>query len=475
MFLGLDIGTSAVKAALVAADGTLVAEAASPLSISRPQPLWSEQDPQDWWRATQTAVLSLDPKLRRQILAIGLTGQMHGAVLLNAERRVLRPAVLWNDGRSAAECAVLESLEPRAREITGNCAMPGFTAPKILWIRKREPDIAKAIDLVLLPKDYIRLRMTGDAATDMSDAAGTLWLDVAARRWSEAMLAATGLSFRHMPKTYEGVEFTGRLRDAVAADWGIDRVPVAAGASDNAAGAIGAGVYRDGAAMMSLGTSGVTFVATNDHRANFGGGVHAFCHAVPNTWHQMSVMLSAASCLDWVASLSGYPTVAAMLDDAADVETDVLFLPYLSGERTPYNDAEAKGVFFGMTSGTDRRHLCRAVLEGVAMGMADGVVALQAAGSAPHDISVIGGGARSTLLGRILASALRTTLIYRDGAAVGPALGAARLAHVAFGAKLDDVAIAPPETRRIGPGEPMTKKQTRFRALYSALKQEFRR
>jgi xylulokinase len=248
-----------------------------------------------------------------------------------------------------------------------------------------------------------------------------------------------------------------------------------AGGGDNAAGAIGAGVVTDGAAMISLGTSGVTFVATDAHRPNISGGIHAFCHAIPGKWHQMAVMLSAASCLDWAASLLRYETVAALVADAENVETDTLFLPYLSGERTPHNDTEAKGVFFGLTSRTERQELARAVLEGVAFGLADGVIALRAAGTDPHEVSVIGGGARSPVWGSILASAMKCTLVYRDGATVGPAFGAARLAQIALGATVADVARPPPEIARIAPQMSFSKKQARFRALYAALKPEFRR
>jgi xylulokinase len=475
MFLGLDIGTSAVKAVLLDGDGRLRSEASSPLTVSRPKPLWSEQNPEDWWTATSASVLALDSRLRAEVSAIGLAGQMHGAVLLDAQRRVLRPAILWNDGRSSAECAELLDVEPRTHEIAGNLAMPGFTAPKLIWVRKREPDIFAKTDLVLLPKDYVRFRMTGDAATDLSDASGTLWVDIAARRWSEAMLAGTRLKLRNMPSLHEGTAITGQLSAEIARSWGMKAVPVAAGGGDNAAGAVGAGVVAEGAAMLSLGTSGVTFVATDTHRPNVGGAVHAFCHALPGKWHQMAVMLSAASCLDWAARLFGYADVAALIADSETTETDIVFLPYLTGERTPHNDSEAKGVFFGMTAGTERAHLARAVLEGVALGLADGVISLRAAGTDPHEISVIGGGARSAFWGGILASALKTTLIYRDGATVGPAFGAARLAQIAMGAKVEDAAKPPPEIARIAPNANFSKKQSRFRALYAALKSEFRR
>jgi xylulokinase len=309
----------------------------------------------------------------------------------------------------------------------------------------------------------------------MSDAAGTLWLDVRARAWSEEMLAATGLALRNMPVLYEGPCMTGHVTAEAAASFGVPRVPVVAGAGDNAAGAIGAGVVSDGQAMLSLGTSGVIFVATAEHLPDPSKGVHAFCHALPGVWHQMSVMLSAAACVEWAARFCGCDDVAAFAAMAEGVETDVVFLPYLSGERTPHNDPQAMGVFFGLTSSTDRAHAARAVLEGVAMGLADGFTALRAAGSDPAEISVIGGGARNLNWGRILATALNTPLVYRDGATSGPAVGAARLAHLAMGGDPGIVLRPPKVLHRIAPGVPMTKKHARFRALYRALASEFRR
>jgi len=268
MYLGVDIGTSGVKAVLVQDDGTLVTQASAPLAVSRPGPLWSEQDPDAWVAATDAAVLALPADLRARVQAVGLAGQMHGATLLGADDRPLRPAILWNDGRSFAECAELEAAEPRTRAITGNIAMPGFTAPKVLWVRKHEPAIFAATRTVLLPKDYVRLVLTGEKASDMSDSAGTLWLDGAARDWSDAMLAATGLDRSAMPRLVEGGAVAGQLSAATAARWGMGRVPVAGGAGDNAAGAAGVGVIADGDALLSLGTSGVIFVATAEFRPN---------------------------------------------------------------------------------------------------------------------------------------------------------------------------------------------------------------
>ena len=313
MYLGLDIGTSAVKAAVIDDTGSVVDQASAALEVSRPHPLWSEQNPADWWSAANNAVSDLRLPVRKAVRAIGLSGQMHGATLLNKQQRALRPAILWNDGRSAQQCAELEAAVPEMARITGNRAMPGFTAPKLLWVREHEPKIFAEVATVLLPKDYVRLRMTGEMASDMSDSAGTLWLDVAKRRWSEAMLSGTGLDVSQMPKLSEGNEITGELRAEIAEAWGMSRVPVVAGGGDNAAGAIGVGVVRPGDSFLSLGTSGVLFLASDGYRPNPDGGVHTFCHAVPKHWHQMSVILSAASCVDWAARLCNLGDASAVI------------------------------------------------------------------------------------------------------------------------------------------------------------------
>jgi xylulokinase len=480
MFLGIDIGTSGVKAVVMEAGGRLAEQATSPLSVSRPAPLQSEQDPADWWAATERAVLSLSAANRQRVQAVGVAGQMHGATLLDSQDRPLRPAILWNDGRSQDECAELEQAEPRAREITANAIMAGFTAPKLLWVRKHEPDVFEAVRTVLLPKDYVRLLMTGDKATDMADASGTCWLDVAARRWSPEMLAATGVDETAMPSLFEGSEPTGSLRQEVAERWGMDRVAVAAGGGDNAAAAVGLGVVSDGEGFISLGTSGVVFVATNALRSNPSRGLHAFCHALPGRWHQMSVMLSAASCLTWAAELLGEEDVAALLSSAEDSSGDVpIFLPYLTGERTPHADPHAQGVFFGLTAGTARQDIARAVVEGVAMGLRDGVDTIVDAGSDVPALTVAGGGSRSLFWGRILAGALDRPLVYRAGGDVGPAYGAARLAQIASGAaSIEEACGAPPIIATVEPEPDLVayfeERQPRFRSLYSALKRSFR-
>jgi xylulokinase len=481
MYLGIDVGTSCVKAILMDEAGVVVDQALSPLAISRPHPLWSEQNPADWWTATNAAVAALNPALRKAVKGIGLSGQMHGATLLDKGMRPLRPAILWNDGRSAAQCVALEADVSELGRITGNRAMPGFTAPKLQWVREHEPEVFAATHMVLLPKDYVRLQMTGECASDMSDSAGTLWLDVAKRAWSETMLGATGLTKTQMPQLYEGSEITGSLRAEIGDSWGVARVPVMAGGGDNAAGAVGVGVVKPGDAFLSLGTSGVLFLANEGYRPNPAGGVHTFCHALPDRWHQMSVILSAASCMDWAAKLCGLPDAGALfaLTEArgTPAETEI-FLPYLSGERTPHNDPNAKGVLFGLTHESDAAALGQVVLEGVAMAFRDGLDALLDSGAALDSITVIGGGARSHYWAGILSAALNRPLIYRDGGEVGPAYGAARLARLGVEkAAIEDVCTPPPILFVAEPNARMVEnsapKQARFRALYSSLKSSF--
>ena len=478
MFLGIDIGTSGVKAVVIDADGTLVAQGTAPLTVQRLHPLWSEQDPDAWWQATTAAVLAIDPAVRRSVRGIGLAGQMHGATLLGADDKPLRPAILWNDGRSFAECEALDAATPDFRTLGGNLVMPGFTAPKLAWVAAHEPDTFARVTTVLLPKDYVRLLMTGDKASDLSDAAGTLWLDVAHRRWSDTLLAATGLTAAQMPRLVEGSDVAGTLRAEVAVAWGMGQVPVAGGGGDNAAGAAGVGAVRDGDALLSLGTSGVIFVATKDFRPNVAGAVHAFCHCVPGMWHQMAVHLSAAACIDWVAKLtgaSGADDLFARAERAGPASGLELFLPYLSGERTPHNDAQVRGAFLRLDHDTGADALAQAVLEGVAFALADGVRVLREAGTTIEQLSVIGGGARSRYWGETLAAALDARLVYLDGGEVGPALGAARLAQLAVdGGAPADVCVAPRTAHVIDPDadlrDRLAPKYAAFRDAYSRIR-----
>jgi xylulokinase len=486
MYVGIDLGTSSVKALLVDDEQRIVAEASAPLTVERPRPLWSEQSPASWRHAAGAAVAALRESAGRSafssVRGLGLSGQMHGATLLDEGGHVLRPAILWNDGRSAEECVELERREPRSRTITGNLAMPGFTAPKLLWVARHEPEVFARTAHVLLPKDWLRLELTGELATDPSDASGTLWLDVAARQWSREMLAATGLALRSMPRVVEGSQGAGILRREVAEEWGLPPFTiVAAGGGDNAAGAVGVGVVRAGEALLSLGTSGVIFLVTEQFSPRADLGVHAFCHAIPGTWHQMSVMLSAASCLSWLVSVTGARDEATLVSEAeagAPEPSPVVFLPYLSGERTPHNDPHARGVFFGLSHDTTPAHLARAVLEGVAFAFTDGLQSLREAGGAPREITVIGGGSRSRLWSRILASTLGETLLVRERAELGPAFGAARLARMAVtGESVDSVCTAPPVVSRVEPDPALraryAEKIAGFRDLYARLRTGF--
>ncbi|HEM6630329.1 xylulokinase [Citrobacter farmeri] len=436
MYIGIDLGTSGVKAILLNEQGEVVASQTEKLTVSRPHPLWSEQDPEQWWQATDRALKALGKQHSlSNVKALGIAGQMHGATLLDSQQQVLRPAILWNDGRCGEECALLESMVPQSRAITGNLMMPGFTAPKLLWIQRHEPAVFHQVAKVLLPKDYLRLRMTGEFASDMSDAAGTMWLDVEKRDWSDVMLNACGLTRAHMPALFEGSEITGKLLPDVAMAWDMPAVSVVAGGGDNAAGAVGVGMVNADQAMLSLGTSGVYFAVSDGFLSKPESAVHSFCHALPERWHLMSVMLSAASCLDWAATLTGLETVPALIDaaqQAGDTADPIWFLPYLSGERTPHNNPQAKGVFFGLTHQHGPAELARAVLEGVGYALADGMDVVHACGVQPRSITLIGGGARSAYWRQMLADISGLQLDYRTGGDVGPALGAARLAQIAM-------------------------------------------
>ncbi|MBU2879931.1 xylulokinase [Aliiglaciecola lipolytica] len=485
MFLGIDLGTSGVKVIILDEQDRLLAQASGSLSVSRPAPLFSEQNPADWWLATCTAIEELKnthSALLQSVKAIGLSGQMHGATLLDKDNKVIRPAILWNDGRSASQCLELEKREPNSRSITGNIAMPGFTAPKLVWLKEYEPENFAKVAKVLLPKDYLRFLMTGDFASDMSDSAGTLWLDVEKRAWSEKMLTATGLTEQHMPTLFEGTEITGTLTADVAAKWGMQQVPVIAGGGDNAAGAAGVGVITPNKAFLSLGTSGVYFVANERYLPNPEGAVHTFCHCIANTWHQMSVVLSAASCLTWVTKLTNFESESALLEQVSKCDfskpSSVIFLPYLAGERTPHNNPEAKGVFFGLDSDTDAAVLGRAVLEGVAFAFADGQQVLLDAGAQIDDVTVIGGGAKSPLWGKIIASVLNRPLIYRESSEVGPAFGAARLARIGVEQiPAQQVCVNGKVTKTIEPDTVMqdfyTQQYKTYKALYQSVKAYF--
>lgn len=480
MYLGIDLGTSEVKLLLLDGEGRTVGTAGSALTLSSPEPLWSEQDPHDWWRATQAAIAKLraaHPAEFSAVRGIGLSGQMHGAVLLDAANTVLRPAILWNDGRSHAECVELGTAAPRLHNIAGNLAMPGFTAPKLLWVRKHEPETFARVKSVLLPKDWLRLQLCGEKVSDPSDAAGTLWLDVARRDWSDELLAACGLTRAHMPRLVESSEPSGVLRPELAKAWGLGaEVLIAGGAGDNAASAIGIGATQPGDGFISLGTSGVLFVVNDRFAPNPTSAVHAFCHALPQRWHQMSVMLSAGSCLKWFCALAGADesTLLASLSQNDSAVNAPIFLPYLAGERTPHNDPFAPGAFYGLTTQTTRADCTHAVLEGVAFGLADGLAALREAGTEVHALSLVGGGARSAYWAQLIADALDVEILVHDGSEAGGALGAARLGWLATGASVDAVCTRPGIAARHVPDPErharLASRLARFRDLYRRLR-----
>jgi xylulokinase len=452
MFIGIDIGTSEVKVLLLAPDHRVLGSAGAALTVSRPHPGHSEQDPRAWWAATQSALAQLrtaHPKDYAAAQGIGLSGQMHGAVLLDAQDRVLRPAILWNDTRCAAECAEMMAELPTLTDLAGTLAMPGFTAPKLRWVARHEPAVFKQVAKVLLPKDYVRLMLTGEYVSDMSDASGTLWLDVRQRVWSDALLSLTGLTQAHMPRLVEGSAPGGYLKAEVAQALGLPAgIVVAGGAGDNAASAVGMGAVDAGQGFLSLGTSGVLFVVTPRYQPNSASATHAFCHALPGRWHQMSVMLSAASALQWVSELLGAPNAGVVAGQAgalsmAERAAAPLFLPYLGGERTPHNDAQVRGSFHGLSFDTDAARLGYAVIEGVSFGLKDGLAALNAAGSSVTRLSLVGGGARSAFWAQQLASALNVEVLIHGDSAVGGALGAARLGWLATGAAPSSVCLSP--------------------------------
>ena len=468
MYLGLDIGTSSVKAVLIDQRQKIVATASAALKVSRPQPGWSEQAPEDWWKACNTVVKALakaKPKAVAAVDGIGLSGQQHGATLLDGAGQVLRPAILWNDARSFAECHDIEMREPRARAISGNIPLAGFTSPKLIWVKKHEPKVFDKVAKVLLPKDYARFRMTGEYASDMSDSAGTYWMDVAKRTWSEELLAAADMRRDQMPALFEGTDATGRLTPAVAKSWGMAKRPVVAGGGgDNAASACGIGAVTPGSAFLSLGTSGVMFVSNDKFRPNAARAVHAFCHAVPGTWHQMGVILSATASLEWLAGVlkTPAPKLTAALGNKLTGPSSSLFLPYLSGERTPVADAEVRGLLMGLGHESDANSLTHAVLDGVAFAFRDSLEALKAAGTQIDRVTAVGGGSRSELWLKIIATVLGIPIDVPADGDFGGAFGAARLGLIAAtGASYREV-CAPPRTAKT------IKPEARARAAYEA-------
>jgi xylulokinase len=483
-YLGLDIGTSSVKGVLVDEAQVERAEASAPLSLSRPVPLWSEQDPAHWWAAVGLVAAALRdaaPQAWAGLAGIGLSGQMHGAVLLDRAGEVLRPAILWNDGRSGLQCAELTRRLPDIAARASNLPMPGFTSPKLLWVAEHEPDIFARTSLVLLPKDYVRLRLTGEAVSDMSDASGTLWLDIARRRWDEALLKAGGMRLDQMPALVEGSAVSGMLKPELAAALGLAgrRIPVAGGGGDNAASAVGIGAVEPGQGFLSLGTSGVLFSVTDHAGARPERTLHTMCHALPGRWHAMAVNLSAAAALQWAADLLGRD-VAALVREAEAFAADParraaapLFLPYLSGERTPHNDPEASGLLAALKPGHDAGAVGYAVMEGVAFAFADDLDVMEEAGARPRSVMLVGGGARSAFWGQLLADTLGLPLDLPDNAERGAAFGAARLAMLAADAgSIEEICSAPALRARVEPrravADLLRPRLSHWRALYRA-------
>ncbi|RUW69421.1 MULTISPECIES: xylulokinase [unclassified Mesorhizobium] len=480
MYLGLDLGTSGVKALLIDAGQTVIGSGHGSLDVSRPHPGWSEQDPAHWIAACETAIAELKaahPKELAAVKGIGLSGQMHGATLLDAGDKVLRPCILWNDTRSHVEAAALDA-DPRFRKLTGNIVFPGFTAPKLAWVKNNEPRIFANVAKVLLPKDFLRLWLTGEHISEMSDSAGTSWLDVGRRRWSADLLAATSLDEKHMPSLVEGTAKAGALRAELAAKWGVAAgIPIAGGAGDNAASACGMGTVGAGHAFVSLGTSGVLFAANAAYLPNPASAVHTFCHALPDTWHQMGVILSATDSLNWLSEITGRSAgeLTAELGDTLKAPTGVSFLPYLSGERTPHNDSAIRGSFTGLAHESDRAVLTQAVLEGVAFAFRDSLEALKTAGTILTRVTAIGGGSRSRYWLKAIATALQVPVDIPADGDFGAAFGAARLGLVAAtGADPLAVCTAPATDATIDPdgglGGAFADAYQRYRALYPAIR-----
>lgn len=489
--IGLDVSTTATKAVLIDEAGAVRGVGTSEYGFEVPRPLWSEQAPALWWDGAISSirsVLATTGVAGGDVVAIGLTGQMHGLVLLGAAGEVLRPAILWNDQRTGAECdAIRRAVGPgRLIDLTGNDALTGFTAPKVVWVRDHEPDVWARIAHVLLPKDYVRLRLTGDYALDKADGAGTLLFDLAARDWSPEVVAALRIDPDWLPPTFEGPQVTGVVNAAAAAATGLRAgTVVVAGGGDQAANAVGVGVIDPGSIALSLGTSGVVFAATDRPIHEPRGIVHAFCHAVPGRWHLMSVMLSAAGSLRWFRdTLAPGEDFGSLVTPAAEVPAGsdgLLFLPYLTGERSPHPDPLARGAFVGLTIGHDRRHMTRAVMEGVAFGLRDGLDLMIAAGTPmPTQIRASGGGTASPLWRQILADVLGAEIATVD-TTEGAAYGAGLLAAVGAGWFPSAAAAAAANVHAIrvaAPGpdvERYREVHEAYRGLYPALSPTFRR
>ncbi|MEP0847909.1 MAG: xylulokinase [Phycisphaerae bacterium] len=486
LLLGIDVGTSSVKLTLPDAEGRLVAEQTRAYAVDSPRPLWSEQDPASWWQGVCAGLRALwheDESRRERVAAIGLTGQMHGLVLLDARGAVVRPCILWNDQRTAAECREITARvgPQRVIELTGNPVLAGFTAPKIAWVRKHEPENFSRVAHILLPKDYVRYRLSGEFASDVSDASGTSLFDVAGRRWSDTMIDALELPRDWLPPVSESVTPCAKVSREAAGETGLrPETPIVAGAGDQAAQAVGTGIISPGDMSVTLGTSGVVFAVTDAYRPEPQGRLHAFCHAVPGVWHVMGVMLAAGGSVEWLCGVLGVSAaeLSRLAQEAPAGAEGLLFLPYLSGERTPHADPLARGAFIGLTARHARAHLARAVLEGVCFGLRDSLELVRGLGVQAERIRVSGGGAQSALWRQTLADVLATE-IATVGTSAGASFGAALLAGVGggvFASPAEAVARAVHEGERVRPG-PAARRyaagHARYAAQYPLLRDEF--
>ena len=451
MFIGIDLGTSSVKTILIDENQNTLATKTELISIKNPKNGYYEQNPEEWYEATLKCFDYLKKQKSKEFcetLALSISGQMHGATLLDQDAKVLRDCILWNDTRSSEECEEMEKQCSNLREISGNIAMPGFTAPKLLWVKNNEPEIFKKIDKVLLPKDYLRLRLSGEFVTDPSDASGTLWLDVKKRNWSEKLLETTFLSIENMPRIVEGSESSGEISKSIKEHFGFSHnVIIAGGAGDQAAGAAGSGVISPNQAVLSLGTSGVYFSPTGKFSSNTLKAVHSFCHCIPNTWHHMSVMLSASNCIDWVSKIYGisiedfYKIVDVFVLEMNNILKAPFFLPYLSGERTPHNNAFIRAGFHCVTTSTTKAEMMYAVLEGIIFGLRDGFDAVNEVNNHTDETFVVGGGAKSETWLNLLSSSINKKIMQGEDSNLGPSLGVARLAMIATGEFKQDLVM----------------------------------
>ena len=480
MFLGIDLGTSGLRALLTDEIGQALAVAEESYAVQHLHPGWSEQDPADWITACTKAVSDIKksvPKEFRQLKGIGVSGQMHGATLLDKDGNVLRPCILWNDTRSHKEAKELDKI-PAFRNLSGNIVFPGFTAPKLAWLRSNEPEVFNKIAKVLLPKDYLNFWLTGVHASDMSDSAGTSWLNVGAREWSQSLLDQSGMSADQMPQLFEGSEPIGTLRESLASDWGVGTsVVVAAGGGDNAVAACGVGALAEGDGFVSLGTSGVLLAARDSFCPAPESAVHTFCHAVPDRWYQMSVILAATDSLNWLSRNLGETPEALTrsLGNELRGPGTIQFLPYLSGERTPHNDSSIRGAFLGLDISAGKSDLTRAVLGGVAFALRDGFEALKSTGANLDRLLAIGGGSNSRYWLEMLATVLKVPVDLPEAGDFGAALGAARLARcAATGESPSNVMTKPTVIDSIQPNtgyvQAYDEAYEQYRTIYPAIK-----